>query len=289
MIPLIPFAGAGALTEASATIIEKNILRKRGIDYRAYTVYGFLAISLIMLVVLVLFQNSLWKISDEAFQLKNVLIMTFIIICAGAANLFTFYAMKWEKITEMEPLRLFQPLLVIVFAFIFYVSERHSPTPMIIAAVIASLALIFSHIKRHHFKLNKYLVATLLGSLLFALELAASKAVLPYYSNLTFYFIRCSFIFVITFIMLKPNAKEIDKKSWFYMILASAIWIIYRMFLYFGYMHYGVIFTTLIFITGVILIYVFASIFLKEKWTWRNIISTIIILSCVTWAILTNS
>lgn len=226
-----------------------------------------------------------WKISPEAFQLKNVLIMLSIIVFASLANLLTFYAMKWEKITEMEPLRLFQPLFVIILAFIFYSSERQNPVSVIIAALVASLALIFSHIKKHHFQLNKYLIATLFGSFFFALELALSKSILPYYSELSFYFIRCSVIFLASFIILRPSPKTIDKKSWIYMIIASAIWIVYRMLLYFGYLHYDVIFTTLLFILGPVFIYIFASIFLREKWTKKNIISTIIILACVAYAI----
>jgi len=281
-IPLLPFAASGAVSEATATVIEKNILRKRKIDYKAYTVWGFLVISLIMALIVWKF----WGIKTEAFQLKNILIMAFIILTSALANLLTFYAMKWEKITEMEPLRLFQPLFVVILAFIFYSSERNLPFPIIIASLIACLALVFSHIKKHHFQLNKYLTATLLGSFFFAVELVASKAILPYYSSLTFYFIRCSLIFLITVAILRPSPKAIDKKSWFYIALSSAIWIVYRMLLYYGYNIHGVIFTTTLFILGPIFIYIFASIFLKEKWTWKNVVSSIIILACVAYMIL---
>ena len=281
MLPLIPFTLGGAASEGAATVIEKNILRKRKIGYKEYTVYGFLVISLLMLFGVGFF----WRVDSQAFQLKNILILLIIVISSAFANFLTFYAMKWEKITEMEPLRLFQPLFVIILAFIFYSSERHNPTPIIIAALIASLALVFSHIKKHHFQLNKYLIATLAGSFLFALELALSKFILQYYSSLSFYFIRCSIIFLLTFIILRPSPKTIDNKSWFYTIIASLIWIGYRMLLYFGYDNYGVIFTTLLFILGPVFIYIFASLFLKEKWTWRNIIATVIILACVGYAI----
>jgi drug/metabolite transporter (DMT)-like permease len=281
-IPLLPFAASGAVSEATATVIEKNILRKRKVEYKSYTVWGFLVISLLMALIVWKF----WKISPEAFQLKNVLIMLSIIVFASLANLLTFYAMKWEKITEMEPLRLFQPLFVVILAFILYSSERSNPLPIIIASLIACLALVFSHIRKHHFKLNKYLTATLLGSLFFAIELVASKAILPYYSSLTFYFIRCSLIFIITLIILRPSPSSIDKKSWIYIIISSAIWILYRMLLYYGYNIHGIIFTTTLFILGPIFIYIFASIFLKEKWHWKNIVSAIIILACVAYVIL---
>lgn len=280
-----PFAASGALSEATATIIEKNILRKRKIDYKAYAVYGFLVISLLMLIFLLFTWKSIWRVDAEALELKNILILLLIIGSSAIANLLIFYAMKWEKMTEIEPLRLFQPLLVIIFAYIFYSSERQIGLHLLIASLIAASALIFSHIKREHFSLNKYAIATLVGSLLFAIELAASNLILKYYSSLSFYFIRCSIIFIAIFIFLKPKPNSIDKKSWFYMTVASVIWIVYRMLLYFGYSNYGVIFTTLLFILAPVFIYLFSYIYLKERPSKRNIISAIIIVACVAYAI----
>ncbi len=280
-VPLIPLAGGGALSEAAATIIEKNILRKRKIGFLEYDVYGFLAITLMMIPLLFFF----WGVSAQALELKNILILLFVVVCSAAANLLTFYALKWEKVTEIEPLRLFQPLFVIIIAFILYSSERQSPAPVLIAALVASLALVFSHIRKHHFQLNKYLIAALLGSLFFAIELAVSKSILGYYSYLSFYFIRCASVFAISFIALRPSPKSIDKKSWLMMAVASAIWIGYRMLLYSGYQTYGIIFTTLLFILAPVFIYLLAALFLKEKLDWRNILATIIIIACIAYAI----
>jgi len=284
VIPLIPFTAAGAISEATATIVEKKILKKRKINFKDYQVYSFLTISLLMIPFLLFF----WHSTVEATSIKNIIILLLVIFSALIANLFAFYSMKWEKMTELEPLRLFQPLFVIILAFIFYSSERQISNNIILAAVVASLALIISHIRKHHLKFNKYRIAALLGSLFFAIELVISKHLLSYYNGITFYFIRCSLIFLISLIIFKSKPSSIDKKSWFGLTLASGIWVFCRILIYYGYMHFSVIFTTLIFILSSALIYLFAIIFLKEKIIWRNLVASLIILACVGYAVHTG-
>ncbi len=88
-IPLIPLAGGGAVSEAAATIIEKNILRKRKIGFLEYDVYGFLAITLLMIPLLFFF----WGVSSQALEPKNLLILLFVLVCSAASKLLTFYAL----------------------------------------------------------------------------------------------------------------------------------------------------------------------------------------------------
>jgi len=276
----IPFAGA--ISEAAGTILEKTVLRKRRIDYKVYTVFSFLAIVLVSLPLLYFF----WKLEPEAYETKNFIILLFVIATSIIANLLMFYSLKRENVTELEPLRLFQPLFVILLAFAIYSTERNFS--ILIVALVASGALIFSHLRKHHLQFNKYLIAALLASLFFAIELVASRAILPYYSGITFYFIRCAAIFIFTFAIFRSSPKFIDKTSGFLILVTGAIWIFYRVVLYYGYLTYGVIFTTLLFILAPIFIYIFARIFLKEKLNWRNILAAIIIVACVAYAILAN-
>ena len=53
------------------------------------------------------------------------MLFAFIIVIVTAANYFTFIGLKNEDLTIFEPLVLFQPLFVILLAFIFYSSERN--------------------------------------------------------------------------------------------------------------------------------------------------------------------
>jgi drug/metabolite transporter (DMT)-like permease len=264
--------------------IEKILMKKRTLNYKNYTVYGFLAIVIVMLPLIFFF----WKISPEAYLLKNLFILFLIILFSILANLFTFVALKRKNLTVMEPIRLMQPLFTILLAFImsfffqiYYIERNWS---ILILGLVASATLIISHIKKHHLVFDKYITAALLGSLFFAIELVLSKFILQYYNSFTFYFLRCLIIFLITWAIFKPKFK-VDKKTGSFIFLTGIIWVIYRIILYYGYEVYGIVFTTILFILTPVFIYIFARIFLKEKITLRNIISSIVIVACVILAI----
>lgn len=270
----------GAFMEAIGTIFEKKTLKKRSLNYKNYTVFSFLAIVLVFLP----FLGFIWQIKPEAYQLKNILIFAFVIIVALIANLLIFYSLKRENITEFEPAWVLQPLFTVVLALIFYQTERN--LVIVGLALVASLTLVAAHIRKHHLVFDKYNIAAVLGSFCFAVELVASKPILNYYSPFLFYFIRCVFILIITYAIYRPKLKEADGKSWLYIFGIGAMWVLYRAIIYYGYESVGIVYTTILFILSPVLMFIFAVVFLKEKPTMRQTISTIIILICVVAAII---
>jgi drug/metabolite transporter (DMT)-like permease len=280
-IPII-----GAFFEAAGMIVEKKTLKKKNIDYKTYAVYSFLAITLVMIPFLFFF----WKLTPEALQLKNILILIIISVVALVANLLIFYSLKRETLCEFEPVALMQPLFTIIIAFalsFFIATYSNENNPLILLlAVIASGSLIAAHLKKHHFIYDKYILTALLGSFLFAVELVLSKTILPYYSSWTFYFFRCSIILAIGLAIFRPSFKKVDKKSSHWIWLMSLIWILQRAILYWGYENLGIIYTTIVLsVLSPILIFIFAKVFLKEKVTVRQIISAVIIVLCIVVAI----
>jgi len=279
-IPLI-----GAFFEATSAILHKKVLRKDKINYKNFVVYAFLTVVLIM-IPLVFF---VWEIKAEALEPKNILIFFIIVIISILANLFAFYALKRKDITELEPIRLMQPLFVILIVFILsfffsiYADERNYS--ILGLALIASVALVFPHIKKNHFYFNKYLIAGVIGSFLFALEMVISRTILPYYSILTYYFLRCLFIFLITAFIFRPKITSIENKTKFMIFLIGIFAVLYRFTVYYGYLNLGIVFTTTVFLLAPVLIYIFAAIFLKEKIHIKHIISSAIIIACVAGAI----
>jgi drug/metabolite transporter (DMT)-like permease len=279
----IPILGALAL--AGGTILEKTILKIKKIDIKFYQTASFFSIFLVCLPLIYFF----WRMDAGAFELKNILIFAGIILFSVIANFFALYSLKWEKVTNIEPARILEPLFVVLLALLFsFFSPRFErDIHIIIPAVIASLALVFPHIKKHHLKFNKYFTAAILGSFFFALELVLSSFILEFYSVITFYFLRCAFIFVISWIIFKPKLNPLkDKKIPVLIFTTAAIWVGYRLAIYFGYLKYGVIFTTLITLLSTIFVYFIANIFLKERLNWKNIVSSLIIIACVIYTIL---
>jgi drug/metabolite transporter (DMT)-like permease len=112
-----------------------------------------------------------------------------------------------------------------------------------------------------------------------------SRLILDYYSAITFYFIRCALIFILTFLIFRPKLfKKGNGKLTFQIFWISIIWIIYRIILYYGYVKIGIVSTTLMLMLGPILIYFSSCVFLKEKLNWRSILLSVVILGCVLYA-----
>ena len=152
----------GALTLGIGTILEKVILRIKKIDVKFYQTVHFLAIVLTMIPFLYFF----WRVDSGALELKNILIFAGIIISSVIANFFIFYSMKWEKVTNLEPARILEPVFIVLLAIIFSfftegLYEREAT--VIIPALISGIALVFPHIKKHHLQMNKYFIAAILG------------------------------------------------------------------------------------------------------------------------------
>jgi len=269
----------GALLEAVGTIFEKKILNNRYINYKNYTVYEFFSIIIVMSTFVFFF----WKLEPEALSLMNILIFMFVVVVAIIANLLIFHSLKREDVSEFEPLWLTQPLFVIVLAFILYPVERN--WIVFGLAMVASISLVLSHVKKKHLEFDKYTITALLGSFLFAVELIASKPILDYYSPFSFYFLRCLFVFIIVLFIFRPSFRKVGGKNWAMIFLVGLIWALYRAITYYGYQHLGIIFTTILFILSPVFLFFFAIVFLKEKPTKRQIISTIIIVICVALAV----
>jgi drug/metabolite transporter (DMT)-like permease len=275
----------GALASGAGSVLEKAILKHKKIGIKLYQIAGFLSIVLLMIPLLFFF----WKLDAQALELKNILLFIGIVISATIANFLVFYAEKGEKLTNLEPIKILEPLFVILLAVIFSffiegIGERN--IKIIIPTLIASIALIFPHVKKEHLKLNKYMIASLFGSFFFGLELVLSKLILNLYSPITFYFFRCLFILIISLILFRPNFKGLDGKTSLMISGAGILFVVYRIATYFGYLQYGIMFTTLIIMISPIFVYFLANKFLKEKLNWKNIISSIIIIACVLYSVL---
>ena len=279
----IPILGALAL--ATGTILQKVVLREKKINIKLYHVLEFLAIIIVMLPFVYFF----WKFDAQALELKNILIFGSVILFSIIANLLLFYSVKWEKISNLEPAKILEPLFIILMAIIFsffFENLYERNLKVIIPAIIAGAALILSHIRKHHLHFNKYFLAAIAGSFFFALELVISRLILDLYSPISFYFLRSSAVFLISLALFRPNFKKVNKSVGLRILLIGLIWVIYRVIIYYGYLNIGVVFTTLLIMIAPIFIYVFAHIFLKEKIRVRNIIASLVIIACIIYAIL---
>jgi len=274
----------GAIALAAGGLFERIVLMKRKISIKDYQVAHFFAIFLATIPFIFFF----WEVKSSAFELWKILVFIAIILVSIGANLFVFYSMKWEKLSRLEPAKMIEPLVVIIlailFSFIFGEELYERNTKIFIPALVAGLALIGSHIQKHHLSFNKYFLSAMAGSFLFALELVLSRLLLDDYSPVSFYFIRVCGVLILSFLIFRPSLKFSNRVK-FEIFLTGAVWTLYRIIVYYGYLNLGVIFTTLLVMLGPVFVYFFAWKFLKEKLSWRNILATAIILGSVVYAV----
>ena len=280
-IPLI-----GALALASFSILERALFKKHKLNIKTFLSASFLAIVLIMLP----FAYFFFDLKPQAFELTNILIFLSVIALSMIANLFYIYSIKWEKISNIEPARMLEPLFVIVLAIIFsyiFGEALFERNPKVItSALVAGAALVFSHVRKHHLEFNKYFLAAIAGSFFFAIELVISRLILDYYSPLTFYFLRGAGVLFLGLILLRPKFSKLNNKIRYKILGIAVLWVVYRVVVYYGFIHLGVIFTTLMIMLGPVFIYFFAWKFLKEKLDKRNLVSAGIIVAAVLYAVL---
>ncbi len=282
MVYYLPVLGAIAL--AGGTILERIVLRMKKVGVELYQTASFLAIVISMLPLLYFF----WKIDPGAMEPKNIAIFFLVVLFSTIANLLVFYSLKWEKVGNLEPARVLEPLFVILLAIIFsFFAENlyERNLKVIIPALIASLALIFTHIRKHHLKFSPYFIAAIIGSFFFALELVISRLILDFYSPVAFYFLRSSSILLLSLLIFRPDFKKIDTKVRWQIFLTGLVWVIYRIIVYYGYLNAGVISTTLLLMLGPIFIYAMAYFILKEKLSWQNFAAAIVIIGSVIYAV----
>ena len=276
----------GSLFLATGTIMQKSLLKKKRIGIHFFHILELIAVLLAMTPFIYFF----WDINPQAFEIKNLFILSIVVLFSLLASLFTFYSMKWEKVSNIEPAKILEPLFVIILAIFFsYLVNSNlfdRNLKVVIPAIIAGIALMFSHIKKHHLNFNKYFIAAILGSFFFALELVISRLILDLYSPISFYFIRTTLLLLLSLAVLKPKKTKLNHKTKLKFLTLGFIWVSYRLIIYYGYLKLGVIFTTLMIMLAPLFIYLFAWKFLKEKISWKNIVASIIIIICIAYATL---
>lgn len=281
-IPII-----ASLALATATIYEKIVLRSKGMTVKTFQTATFLAAVLVMIPLLYFFGGINYS---QAFAMKNLIILFLILIISIIANLFLFYALRWEKVSVVEPAIIMEPLFTVILALIFslffgtQLYERN--INVVIPALIAGIALIFAQVKKHHLVLNKYVLAALGGSFFFGLELVTSRLLLDFYTPLSFYFIRSLGVFLLSFLIFRPKLTGLKSKVKWQILFTGFLWVLFRVLVYTGYLSLGVIFTTLLVMLAPVFVFIFAKIFLKEKLRKQDIISSIVIIGAVLYAVL---
>lgn len=268
-----------SIFNATSTILDKIVLSRYKAD-----VYNFI---IALFVALWAFTGlSLpWLGSIDftsAFSFLGFLYLALLVIFAFIWNILYYKAQQHETVQEFEIIIMTQPLFISLMAAIFLADERN--WHILVATLIASMAFIFSHLRRDHLQIGKYTWYLLIAVFFIAAETLMRKLLLEWYSPAALYFVRTGILAMLFIIVWHPSNFSLPKKAWPHTIISGLIGAIMMVLTFYGYKNLGIVLTTLILMLGPILTYLLDFVILKEKLRPRIVIAAVVILLCIVYA-----
>jgi len=260
--------------QAGSFTFDKVVLSMRRVTFKTYTGVSFPLIFLITLVIFTIFRPPL------SFELFSGNLLWLILASIGltiVTNLIFYRALDDDKLSEIQTLDLLRSIPVIIFASIIFTSERNFT--VVIPALIASLAVIWSHWEHHHFKIAKNTLPFLIWSLSVApVGAAVSKILLENWNPISLELIRSGAVALVLGPLFFRYAQKISAKAFSILlvtnILTSVAWILF----YFSYQRSGIVYTLLVFSIQPLLVYLASVFFLRESIHWKKVVAFAVVL-----------
>ena len=268
-LPLI-----AAVLQASSFTLDKIVLSFRGINFKAYTGTSFPISFLITSVLFFIFRPPL---SWALFQGNLFWLLLASIGMTIATNLIFYRALQDDRLQEIQTFELLPGLSVILFSTIFFIDERNFA--VLIPALIAALAVIWSHWEKHHIHIAKHTLPFILWSLAAApFATSISKILLASWNPIALEMIRSGITTAILVPLFTKYTEHIPFRAilLFYLtnILTSIAWILF----YFSFQKSGIVYTLLIFSIQPLLVYFASIFFLKEELQWKKVVAFVVVL-----------
>ncbi len=265
---------AAAILQATSVTIDKIFLSMKKTSYKTYIGISFPLIFLINLIIFFIFKP---EISLSLFQGRYIWLILLSVFLGIITNIIFYRALKTEKLNEIETIDLLKNIPVILFASIFFVSERNYI--IISLALISSFAVIWSHWQKHHFQLAKRTMPFLLWVLIVTpFGAIISKNLLSVWNPIALELVRSGLLALIVGPYYLKDSEKVTNRGFSLLILTNIFtavaWILY----FFSFQILGIIQTVLIFSLSPLLIYFSSIFFLKEAFHWKKFVAFAIVL-----------
>ncbi|HLC38966.1 MAG TPA: DMT family transporter [Patescibacteria group bacterium] len=267
------------LSNVIGIVVDKFALSRQKIQLDVFKVTLFLLLCLFTAI----FLPFLGSINiTKALTPTYLIIFGLMLVTAIVWNIFYYQGIQKEKLYEFQTIITFTPLVTILLASLLFIEERKWQVEL--AAIIASLALIFAHVRKSHFQISQYSAGLIICVILTSLELILIKVLLNVYSPVSLYFLRTLIIFIFFALWYRPNLNNLPK-SGLALIAASAVMGAAQMILkFYGFEFFGVVYTVMVMTLGPILVYLSCFLIFKEELKKRTILAALVILACIVWA-----
>lgn len=269
----------GVLAYCGNILIDKFILAKQKVSINQFIPLLFSFLFIVTALTLP------WTAEINTILAANqqyIFYLILMVLLAIIWNIFYYQGLQKEKMIEFEMILLLTPLATILLATLFF-PEEFNP-PIFGAAIIASLALLLSHVRQHHLEFDRYAIHLLLAVLLMAMEVMVQKELLNIYSPALLYAVRTGILAVFFHIYYQPKVDAISHANFNRVFLSGVLGALAMVALFTGYKELGVTYTTLLFLLVPIMVSWIDAKMNHTPIRHRTVIGFVIIFLCVVYA-----
>lgn len=263
-----------AILQAGSFTLDKVVLSIRRVNFKSYTGVSYFLIFIITLVISLICRAPL------SFDLLVGNLWWLLLISIGitlVTNLVFYRALADDDLGEIQTLDLLHNIPIILLSSLVFADERNFA--VLVPALVASGAVIWSHWENRHFKIAKRTLPFLVWSLSAASIIAPiSKILLTRWNPISLELVRSGVIAAILGPLFFKHVRKIPLKGFLFLlatnVLTSVAWILY----YYSYQRSGIVYTILIFSLQPLLVYLASVFFLKEPLRWKKATAFAIVL-----------
>ncbi len=207
-----------------------------------------------------------------------------LIVVAITWNIFYYESLKREPLYEFETIIMLVPVVTIAFSWVFFPETWDLRIGL--AALIAALALVWSHWERHHLRLSHYSMNLIIAVVLMSIENIIATELLrdQVFSPVGLYALRTFILFAFFFAYYRPSITKTNRAQLGIVSLSGLLGALYMVFQYYGFQTIGIPFTTLVLLAAPMGIYAASATVMHERMKWRVIVAAGVIAVAITYA-----
>lgn len=268
------FPIAAAVLQAVSFTLDKIVLSIKQVGFRTYTGVSF---PLSFIVNLILFFVFRPLIPENWFSGYYGLLIIGAIVIGFLSNILFYRALDHDKLGEIETLSLLNTVSVIIVSGIIFADERNFT--ILLPALVASVAVVWSHWERHHIKIARDTLPYLCWSLAIApVSAAISKELLTVWNPIALEMVRTGALAALFLFMFRDAITKVPVRALRLLIVTNVFTTVAWVLFYFGYQRLGIVHTLLLFSLQPFLVYMSSIFILKERPSWKRTVGFAIVL-----------
>lgn len=261
---------------AGGVVVDKIVLSRYKVPVKRFIPLLFIWLAIITVFLLPKFGFIDWQ---TLWTYKYILLFASMLAVAITWNSFYYRGIQDSEIHEFELIMLLSPLVTIILSEIFLPTERN--LTLFIAGAVASLALIASRFRRHHLQITRNTGIIVAAMFLMSGESIIIKYLLDVFSPAALYFARTATMSIFFLIFWRPKLLGMPVRCFAYTIIAAFFGVVQMVLKFYGFVHLGVVETTIILVLGPFLVYFFSAFYFREYIKKRDIVAALVVIATV--------